>query len=72
MQMIRTIDKDRNGYITTSEMDDILKEVYPEELKNKKLKHLFKPFESIQNPILMEYKAFRDFILSNLSVHDSY
>ena len=53
-------------------MDDILKEVYPEELKNKKLKHLFKPFESIQNPILMDYKAFRDFILSNLSVHDSY
>lgn len=27
--MIRSIDKQRNGYITTSEMDDILKEVYP-------------------------------------------
>jgi len=30
MLMIRSIDRDRNGYVTTTEMDDILKEVYPE------------------------------------------
>jgi len=39
--MIRSIDKDRNGYITSSELDDILKEVYPD-LKNKDLKRLIR------------------------------
>ena len=29
MTMIRYIDKDKNGCVTTSEMDDILREVYP-------------------------------------------
>ena len=29
MNKIRHIDPDKNGCVTTSEMDDILKEVYP-------------------------------------------
>lgn len=33
-QIIRSIDRDRNGYVTQTELDDILKEVYPE-LRNK-------------------------------------
>ena len=28
--IIRHIDKQRNGYVTNTELDDILKEVYPE------------------------------------------
>ena len=35
--IIRQIDKDRNGYITSSELDDILKHHYPKELQNKDL-----------------------------------
>jgi Ca2+-binding EF-hand superfamily protein len=44
-QIIRGIDKDRNGYITRNELDDILKEVYPE-LKTKDLMRIIAPFTS--------------------------
>lgn len=30
MRIIRKIDKDNNGYVTITEMDDILKIIYPE------------------------------------------
>lgn len=55
--IIRQIDKDRNGYVTTSELDDILKEVYPE-LKTRDLMPLIKQYTSTQNPILVDYKRF--------------
>lgn len=63
MLMIRGIDKDRNGYVTTSEMDDILKEVYPEKFGLKDLKPHLKVFTSIQNPILLDYYKFRDALM---------
>lgn len=44
--IIRHIDKQRNGYVTNTELDDILKEVYPE-LMNCDLSHLYSPFASI-------------------------
>jgi Ca2+-binding EF-hand superfamily protein len=47
MLMIRGIDRDRNGYVTTSEMDDILKEVYPDQFAKKDLKPHLKVFTSI-------------------------
>lgn len=59
--MIRSIDNDRNGYITSSELDDILKEVYPD-LKNKDLKRLIKPFCSVSNKILVDYGRFKSFV----------
>jgi hypothetical protein len=37
--LFRHIDKQRNGYVTNTEMDDILKEVFPE-LVNSDLSHL--------------------------------
>ena len=30
MRIIKHIDKDHNGFITTTEMDDILKKIYPQ------------------------------------------
>ena len=60
--MIRYIDKDKNGCITTSEMDDILKEVYPDKLKGKCFKHIMRVFTAIQNPILLDYNKFRIFM----------
>lgn len=63
MLMIRGIDKERNGYVTTNEMDDILKEAYPDKLASKDLKQILKGFTSIQNPILLDYTKFRDAIM---------
>lgn len=60
-QMIRTIDHDRNGYVTQTELDDIIKEVYPE-TRTKDLKRLIKPFCSVSNKILVDYGRFNSFV----------
>ena len=46
MHTISQIDKDHNGYVTASELDDILKLYYPE-LQNKILLPHVKKFSSI-------------------------
>jgi Ca2+-binding EF-hand superfamily protein len=40
--IIRTIDRDNNGYVTVTELDDIIKIVYPEAFKDKDLSALIK------------------------------
>ena len=47
MRSIKEIDKEHNGYVTSTELDDILKVYCPEKLKDKNLKKLFKPYASI-------------------------
>jgi Ca2+-binding EF-hand superfamily protein len=63
MRSIKSIDRDGNGYVTNTELDDILKLTFPDELPYKRLKPLFKEFASIQNRILIDYKKFRDKLL---------
>lgn len=49
-EIVRTIyeiDKQRNGYITTTELDDILKLNYKEELANKDLRLMMRKYASI-------------------------
>lgn len=59
MRTIKQIDKDNNGYVTSTELDDILKLSFPV-LQSRNLKPVFKEFESLQNKILIDYKRFRD------------
>jgi Ca2+-binding EF-hand superfamily protein len=66
MKNIKEIDQDNNGYVTNQELDDIFKMHYDAELKTKDLKTLFKPFASLQNRILIDYKKLRDFLLTKL------
>ena len=49
MKSIKDIDIDHNGYVTNAELDDILKIYCPEQLKDKNLKKLFRPFAIIGN-----------------------
>lgn len=67
MKHVRGIDRDNNGYVTNQELDDIFKMIFPLELKERDLMKLFKPFASIQNTILIDYKKFKKFIDSELS-----
>lgn len=65
--MINSVDKDRNGYITNTELDDILKIAYPATfedggLKDGNIKPLFRKFASSANKVLIDYKSFRDHI----------
>ena len=47
MRAIKEIDKEHNGYVTSTELDDILKISYKKELVNKNLKNIFKHYSSI-------------------------
>jgi hypothetical protein len=61
MRTIGEIDKDRNGYVTVVELDDILK-LYYEQLVSRELTPIIKKFSSLQNRILIDYKGFRDWV----------
>ena len=47
MRSIKQIDRDGNGYVTSTELNDILKLTFLEELTQKRLKPIFKDFASI-------------------------
>jgi len=55
-RMIRSIDADHNGFITWTEAEDMLKMLYPEQLRNKSLKQMLRPFCSPANRVLLDYK----------------
>ena len=44
---IKQIDKDHNGYVTSTELDDILKLSYPDKLYDKDLIPILEQFSSI-------------------------
>jgi Ca2+-binding EF-hand superfamily protein len=62
MNTINEIDKDHNGYVTKTELEDILKLKYPEHFETRDLIPIIKRFSSLQNRILIDYKGFRDWI----------
>jgi Ca2+-binding EF-hand superfamily protein len=64
--MILDIDREANGYITMTELDDILKILYPKQLGDKRLKPILRPFCSSANRVLIDYKKFKKFIENNL------
>lgn len=67
LRSIKDIDQDNNGYVTTTELDDMLK-VHLPELKDKDLKKLFKPWASIQNRILIDYKKVKEHLQSEFKI----
>ena len=66
--MFRQIDSDRTGVITSSELDDIMRLNYPAELATNTVKHLLKPFESVQNAVLIDYRKFIQWLLSEVTI----
>jgi len=65
MRTIKTIDKENNGFVTSQELDDIIKVVYPE-LSDKYLVGLFKRFADPMNIILIAYRKFRAVLESDI------
>lgn len=62
MSTINEIDKDHNGYVTKTEIEDILKLKCPEHFETRDLIPIIKKFSSISNKILIDYKGFRDWV----------
>lgn len=68
MRDIRSIDKDSNGYALISELDKIFRSHFPKQLEGKTLSKLLKPFSSIQNRNLIEYKKFNMYIYKKIKL----
>ena len=66
MRRIKEIDREFNGYVTTTELEDILRLSYAKELTGFNLKFIFRKYASIQNKILIDYRTFRDDIIKGL------
>ena len=47
IRTIKEIDRQHNGFVTSTELDDILKVIYKEELSDKDLKPMLKKYASI-------------------------
>jgi Ca2+-binding EF-hand superfamily protein len=56
MLTIKEIDKDHNGYVTRTELDDILKIYYKAEFAARNILPFINKFGSISNKILIDYK----------------
>jgi len=67
VKTIKGIDKDRNGYITNQELEDILI-LCVSELKDANIVFLFKPFADPINKILVDYKQFLRKLKLDISV----
>lgn len=59
---MKTIDKDSNGFVTASELEEIFKEWFPLELNGKALVNVFRKYRSEQNKNLINYKLLKDYI----------
>ena len=66
-KLIRTIDRDHNGYVTITELEDIIKIIYAKELSDKDIVTYLKQFRSIQNKILVDYKQFKSSVLKQVT-----
>lgn len=47
-------------------MDDIFRFLYPDDMKDKHIYDIIKPFEVIANKILIEYRKFRLWLVDEL------
>ena len=57
-QIFRNIDSDRSSYLTNTELDDVLKMMYPNDFENKNLEPLYTNYLSQQNRSMINHKKF--------------
>jgi len=67
---VKKIDKDNNGYVLSNELNKIFKTHYTHELEGKTLAKVFRPFGSIQNKHLIDYKRFNVHLLQKVKARE--
>ena len=66
LEDIRLIDIDHNGFVTNCELNLIFQNHYEKELDGKSLIKILRPFSSVQNRVLIDYRRFFRFINEKL------
>ena len=69
-RLLREIDERLTGFVTKTELEDIMKIVYEEELADKDLADIIQPFCSIINKIVVDYRAFKEYLNSKVKGYD--
>lgn len=64
---LRKLDFDGNGFVTSCEFNQLFHECYKHELAGKSMLKVFRPFASIQNKNLIDYKRFNEYLQSRLA-----
>lgn len=67
-KQVRKCDIDNNGFLTLPELNTIFTQVYTD-LEGKSLFKIFRPFTSIQNKTLVDYKKLREYLEERLSAY---
>lgn len=67
MHTIRSIDKDKNGFVTNQELEDILKMHYKSQLGKYDLKPLLNEFTDQASRLLVNYTKFRKAVVNALA-----
>lgn len=62
---VKKYDLDANGFLTLTELNSVFSQTYPD-LANKSLFKIFRPFTSIQNKSLVDYKRLKDYLQKRL------
>jgi hypothetical protein len=62
------MDKDRNGYVTDTELDDLMKVVYTD-LKPYDLLPIIEMFLSTGSTILIDYRKFKEYLYLAIVQH---
>lgn len=65
---IKKVDRDSNGFLTKSELNTVFHAVYPD-LQGKSLFKLLRPFASIQNKTLVDYRKLKEYIQDRLETY---
>lgn len=67
-RQVRKCDIDNNGFLTLPELNTIFTQAYTD-LEGKSLFKIFRPFTSIQNKTLVDYKKLREYLEERLSAY---
>ena len=65
---VKKNDVDTNGFLTINELNTIFAQIYPE-LEGKSLFQILRPFCSIQNRSLINYKKLKEFLETKMAVY---
>ena len=67
---VKKFDIDSNGFLTLSELNSIFFQSYPD-LEGKSLFKVFRPFSSIQNKSLVDYKRLKEYLTNRIAAYVS-
>ena len=70
-RLLREIDQAKTGFVTKTELADILRLLYEDELGEKDLEEFLEPYCSSINKILVDYRAFKEYLFAKLKSGDT-